>query len=69
MSFLIERIVRVNGEERQRSQIVAEYSTLKAMTVPIATLQPGAVLADTAIELELRFDPPLVTQPQEDDDA
>lgn len=61
MSFLIERVVRVNGEERQRSQIVAEYSELQAMTIPIATFQPGQVLADTEIELELTFDPPLVT--------
>jgi hypothetical protein len=60
MSVLIERVVRVNGEERQRSQVVAEYSAVDRIILPVATIQPP-LLASAEIEIELSFDPPLVT--------
>jgi hypothetical protein len=58
MSVLIERVVRVNGEERQRSTVVAEYSTVEKIILPVATIMPP-LLERAQIEIELTFDPPL----------
>lgn len=58
MSFLIERVVRINGEERQRSQVVAEYSSLDKIILPVLTVSPP-LLVEAEIELELIFDPPI----------
>jgi hypothetical protein len=58
VSLLIERVVRVNGEERQRSTVVAEYRSLDKIILPIATITPP-LLTTAEIEVELSFDPPL----------
>ena len=58
MSVLVERVVRVNGEERQRSQVVAEYTRVEKITLPVATIVPP-LLSEAKIEIELTFDPPL----------
>lgn len=59
MSALVERVVRVNGEERQRSQVVTEHNRVERIILPVATIQPP-LLESAQIEIELVFDPPLV---------
>lgn len=62
MSFLIEKIVRVNGEERARETMVADYSTLEGMILPVATINAQMLSADAKIEVELKFDPALIPE-------
>ena len=58
MSVMVERVVRINGEERQRSTIIGEYDNVHQLVIPIVTINPP-LLEDAKIELELKFDPPL----------
>jgi hypothetical protein len=58
VSGLIERIVRINGEERQRSQVVYEHDSIDRIILPVCTVEPP-LLTSGKIELELVFDPPL----------
>lgn len=60
MSFLIEKIVRVNGEERARETMVADYATLEGLILPVATITQQMLTQDAHIEVELKFDPALI---------
>lgn len=60
MSGLIERVVRVNGEERQRSTLFYDHDSIDQIIVPICTINPP-LIEDAKIEVELTFDPPLRT--------
>lgn len=62
MSGLIERVVRINGEERQRSQVPYEHTRIEQIVLPVCTITPP-LLTGASIELELTFDPPLVAAP------
>lgn len=55
----ITRIVRVNGEERQRSTVPCEHGEIERIEIPVVTINPP-LLQNAKIELELQFDPPLV---------
>lgn len=57
MSGLITRVVRINGEEEQRSTVPSELRLLESIIVPV-----GTILHHT-IEVELIFDPPLDSGP------
>lgn len=62
MSGLIERVVRINGEERQRSQVVTGYDELDRIVLPVGTVTPP-LLESARIEVELIFDPPVCFRP------
>lgn len=54
MSGLITRVVRINGEEEQRSTVLNDLAVTDKIIVPVGTIMHQAV------EVELIFDPPLM---------
>lgn len=61
MSVLITRIVKINGVEEQRSTVVYEGIDIKGVQLPICTINPP-IFESAKVEVELEFDPPLITE-------